>query len=138
MYSGSLEDRTAIRELAEVYADGVVMMDKDIWGSVWAENATWDFMGNVFEGRDAIVELWLGAMSAFDAVSFQCMPCAIDVDGDTATGRVQTQEILKNKDGSTRHLGGLYTDRLAKIDGQWLYTHRAFEIIAEFRPEEEN
>ncbi len=136
MYSGSLEDRTAIRELHEVYADGVVMMDKDIWASVWADDATWDFMGNLIEGKPAIVELWVGAMSAFDKVSFQCMPCALQVDGDTATARVQTQEILKGKDGSTRHVGGLYTDKLAKIGGQWLYTHRAFEIVAEFRPEE--
>ena len=136
MYTGSIEDRTAIRELHEVYADGVVMMDKDIWGSVWAEDATWDFMGNLIEGREAIVGVWLGAMSNFEKVSFQCMPCMTDIDGDTATARVQTQEILKGKDGSTRHLGGLYTDKLAKIDGQWLYTHRSFQVIAEFRPEE--
>lgn len=136
MYTGPLEDRVAIRELHELYADGVVRFDAATWGSVWAENATWDFMGTVLEGREAIVELWLGAMSAFDAVSFQCMPCTIEVDGDTAVSRVQTQEILKGKDGSTRHIGGLYTDRLAKIDGRWLYTHRAFDIVAEFRPEE--
>lgn len=136
MYSGPLEDRLAIRELHELYADGVVRFDAETWGSVWAEDATWDFMGMDFAGKGPIVEMWLSAMSSFEAVSFQCMPCAIEVDGDIATSRVQTQEILKGKDGSTRHLGGLYEDRLAKIDGQWLYTHRAFKTVAEFQPKE--
>lgn len=136
MYKGPMEDRLAIRELHETYADGVVLFDKAIWGSVWADDATWDFMGNLIEGRAAIVEVWLGAMSNFEAVSFQCMPCSIEVDGERATSRVQTQEILKGNDGSTRHLGGLYTDRLAKSDGVWRYTHRAFQVIAEFQPDE--
>ena len=111
-------------------------MDAKTWGSIWTEDATWDFMGQNLKGREAIVEMWLGAMSGFDAVSFSCSPAAIEVDGDTATGRTQTQEILKGKDGSTRHIGGLYDDRLAKIDGQWRFTHRAWSMIVEFQPPE--
>lgn len=73
-------------------------------------------------------------MDQFDAVSFCGVPACIDVDGHTATARTQTQEILKGKYGSTRHIGGLYTDQLAKIDGYWNFTHRAFAFIAEFQP----
>ncbi|MEM8726731.1 MAG: nuclear transport factor 2 family protein, partial [Pseudomonadota bacterium] len=73
----------------------------------------------------------------FDAVSFSCVPASIEVDGDTATSRVQTQEVLKGKDGSTRMIGGLYTDELEKRDGNWVYTKRAFQIIAEYNPEGE-
>jgi len=134
MFSGPIEDRLAIRELNDTYGDGVVRMDAQTWGSVWAEDATWHFMGQELEGREAIVGLWTGAMSNFDAVSFSCAPASIEVDGDTATSRIQTQEILKGKDGSTRHIGGLYTDQLAKKDGQWLFTHRAWELIVEFQP----
>ena len=104
MFTGPLEDRLAIRELNDVYGDGVVRKD--------------------------------GAMSQFDAVSFSCSPASIEVDGDTATARVQTQEILKGKDGSTRHIGGLYTDRLARIDGDWRFTHRGWEMIVEFQAKE--
>lgn len=138
MFTGPLEDRLAIRELHEIYGDGVVRFDKDTWGSVWADDADWDFMGMDIKGRDQIVEVWLGAMSNFDAVSFSCVPAAIEVNGDTATSRVQTQEVLKGKDGSTRMIGGLYTDELAKRDGRWVYTKRAFQIIAEYNPTEEN
>ncbi len=136
MFTGPIEDRLAIRELHETYGDGVVRFDAETWGSVWADDADWDFMGVELKGREAIVELWLGAMSNFDAVSFQCVPASIEVDGDKATSRCQTQEVLKGKDGTTRMLGGLYTDELEKRDGQWVYTKRAFKIIAEYNPVE--
>lgn len=134
MFSGPIEDRLAIRELAEVYGDGVVRIDPETWASVWAEDAQWDFMGTLLEGREAIVAMWLQAMSGLDAVSFQCLPAAIEVAGDTAIARVQTQEVLKFKDGTTRMVGGLYTDRLVKREGRWLYSYRSFQIIAEYTP----
>jgi len=89
------------------------------------------------EGREAIVQTWQGAMGNFDRVSFSCVPSMIAVDGDTAIARCQTQEVLKGKDGSTRMIGGLYSDRLAKREGAWVYTHRAFEIVAEYNAQEE-
>ncbi len=138
MFAGPIEDRLAIRELHETYGDGVVRFDAETWGSVWADDADWDFMGMELKGREAIVELWLGAMSNFDAVSFQCVPASIEVDGDKATSRCQTQEVLKGKDGSTRMLGGLYTDELEKRGGQWVYTKRAFKVVAEYNPAEES
>ncbi|MEP3422681.1 MAG: nuclear transport factor 2 family protein [Erythrobacter sp.] len=136
MFKGPIEDRLAIRELHEVYGDGVVRFDAETWGSVWADDADWDFLGMQLKGREAIVEVWLGAMSNFEAVSFQCVPASIEVDGNTATSRCQTQEVLKGKDGTTRMLGGLYTDELEKRDGQWVYTKRAFQVIAEYNPQE--
>ncbi|MBA4007210.1 MAG: nuclear transport factor 2 family protein [Erythrobacter sp.] len=132
MFTGSLEDRVAIQELNGTYADGVVRIDSDTWASVWAEDADWDLMGHQTHGKEAIVTFWNGAMSGLEAVSFHCVPCMIAVTGNTAKARVQTQEILKPKDGKARHVGGLYEDELAKIDGQWLFTSRTFKIIAEF------
>ena len=135
MFTGPAEDRQAIAELNGVYADGVVRKNAETWATVWAEDATWDFFGNLFEGRDAIVGFWEQAMSGLEAVSFHCVPCMIDITGDTATSRVQTQEILHMKDGKTRVVGGLYEDELKKIDGQWLFSHRKFGIVAEYNPE---
>ncbi len=136
MFRGPAEDRQAIAELNGTYADGVVRFDAGTWGSVWAKDATWDFFGQIFEGREAIVGFWEQAMSGLDAVSFHCVPCMIEVTGDTATSRVQTQEILLMKDGDTRVVGGLYEDRLAKTDGQWRFSHRKFQIVAEYNPQE--
>lgn len=134
MFRGPAEDRQMIAELNGTYADGVVRKDAGTWGTVWADHATWDFFGNLFEGKQAIVGFWEQAMSGLEAVSFHCVPCMIEVTGNTAIARVQTQEILHVKDGTTRVVGGLYEDRLAKIDGQWLFTHRKFGIVAEYHP----
>ncbi|ODS94224.1 MAG: hypothetical protein ABS49_12240 [Erythrobacter sp. SCN 62-14] len=132
MFSGPLEDRLAIRELNGTYADGVVRIDPETWGSVWADDAHWNLMGHEVNGKEAIVAMWNGAMIGLEAVSFQCIPCMIEVTGNTARSRVQTQEILKPKDAPARHVGGLYDDELAKIDGEWRFTSRTFRIVAEF------
>ena len=132
MFTGPLEDRVAITELNGTYADGVVRIDADTWATVWADDADWDLMGHQTKGKEAIVAFWNGAMSGLEAVSFHCVPCMIEVAGNTAKARVQTQEILKPKDGKARHVGGLYEDELAKIDGKWLFTSRKFKIVAEF------
>ncbi len=132
MFTGPMEDRQAITELNGTYADGVVRMDPETWGSVWADDAYWNLMGHEVTGKEAIVGFWNQAMSGLAAVSFQCIPCMIEVTGNTARSRVQTQEILKAKEGPARHVGGLYEDELAKIDGAWRFTSRKFRIIAEF------
>ena len=132
MFTGPLEDRVAIQELNGTYADGVVRIDAETWASVWAEDADWDLMGHQTKGKADIVAFWNGAMSGLEAVSFHCVPCMIEVTGNTAKSRVQTQEILKPKDSKARHVGGLYEDTLAKIDGRWLFTSRTFKIVAEF------
>ena len=135
MFTGPIEDRVAITELNGTYADGVVRIDAETWASVWADDAHWNLMGHTVDGKDAIVAMWQGAMGGLDAVSFQCVPCMIQVTGDTATARVQTQEILKPKDAPTRHVGGLYEDELRKVDGQWRFTKRVFRIVAEHLPQ---
>ena len=61
--------RDPIAELVHLYADAVVHHDGDQWGATWAEDAHWELgrHGRV-EGRAAILELWHGAMTGFNAV----------------------------------------------------------------------
>ena len=134
MFKGLLEDRNAIRELHETYGDAVVRANAEDWGKVWTQDAHWNLMGTAVDGREAIVALWSQAMGAFEAVSFHCIPSATLVDGDRATGRCQTQEYMKLKDGTTRAIGGLYEDEMVRVDGRWLYAKRVFRIVAEFQP----
>ena len=136
MFTGPLEDRIAIRELHETYGDAVVRADAEDWGKVWTEDAQWTLMGTTVDGREAIVTLWKQAMSALEAVSFHCIPSATLIDGDRATGRCQTQEYMKYKDGKTRAIGGLYEDEMVKRDGVWRYTRRVYRMIAEYNPQE--
>jgi hypothetical protein len=41
-FTGPLEDRIAIRELLETYADAVCHVDAEGWGATWAEDGTWE------------------------------------------------------------------------------------------------
>lgn len=129
-FTGSIEDRLAIRELHDSYCDAVLRRDPDDWGALWTEDAVWSLMGTEVIGRENIVNLWNGAMSAFDAVSFLGIPASLDVNGDTASGRYQTHEVLVEK-GVTRMAGGRYDDEFRKVDGQWLYSKRIFNIVAQ-------
>lgn len=131
MFTGPLEDRIAIRELHDSYCDAVLRQDPNDWGSLWAEDAIWSLMGTEVVGRDNIVNLWNGAMSNFDAVSFVGTPASIEVNGDSASGRYQTHEILV-ENSEPRVAGGRYDDSFIKLDGKWLYSKRVFNIVAQF------
>lgn len=129
-FTGSIEDRLAIRELHDSYCDAVLRRDPDDWGALWTEDAVWSLMGTEVVGRENIVNLWNGAMSAFEAVSFLGISGSLEVAGDTASGRYQTHEVLVEK-GVTRMAGGRYDDEFRKVDGQWLYSKRIFNIVAQ-------
>ena len=137
MFKGPLEDRIAIAELHQTYADAVVRADASDWSKVWTEDAHWNLMGMEVDGRDAIVALWQQAMGGLEAVSFHCIPSMTVVDGDRAMGRCQTQEYMKVKDGTTRAVGGLYEDEMIKREGQWYYTSRIFRVVVEYNPAKE-
>lgn len=130
MFSGQLEDRIAIRELHDSYCDAVLRFDADDWGALWTQDAVWSLMGTEVVGRENIVNLWNGAMGAFDAVSFVGIPASLEVKGDTASGRYQTHEILV-ENGEPRIAGGRYDDEFIKQDGRWLYSKRIFNVVAQ-------
>ena len=130
-YTGPIEDRLAIRELVETYNDAVQQRDKERWAATWAENSKWHFMGSIIEGREAIVQTWLGAMNNLPYVNFFAIPGMIAVDGEAAIARVYVREFLVLPDESTKSLHGIYTDTLQKIDGQWKFTERAYKVLKE-------
>lgn len=128
-FIGPLEDQIAIRSLHETYADAVFRRDTQQWKNCWAEDSIWDLMGHIVEGRDAIVQMWEGAMAGFAFVGFFSQVGEIIIDGNTATGRVFTHEFLENTDGSERRPVGRYDDHYIKQNDQWLYQKRIFQVL---------
>lgn len=132
MYKGAAEDRLAIRERIESYSDAVFRHDADAWIANWAEDGVWHLpaLGLDLTGRPAIRAAWEQAMSAFAMAGFFAVPGAIEINGDMATARSYTQEILVAKDGGgVRKIVGAYDDTLVKRDGQWLFTRRAYNVL---------
>jgi len=128
-FEGPLEDRVAIRELIETYADAVFQRDEAAWGATWAEKSSWSLGGLEVEGRANIVGLWRQAMAGFPFAAFVATPGAISVSGDRGTARVYATEVLGLPDGKTRRIIGQYNDALVKENGKWLFQRRDYKIL---------
>lgn len=129
--TGPLEDRIAIRETLEAYADAVFRRDGDAWGATWAENAEWDLAGTQVSGKANIVGLWTTAMKGFSFVAFFVQAAEIRIDGARAQVRSYTVEELVETGGNFRHIVGRYDDEMVKTDGRWLFARRTYRILRE-------
>jgi uncharacterized protein (TIGR02246 family) len=135
LFTGPVEDRLAIRERIETYSHAVFLHDADLWISNWAEDAVWHLpsAGVDLGGRANIRAAWEQAMGAFSLAGFFAVPGAIEVEGDTATARSYTQEILVLKEGGMRRIVGAYDDTLVKRDGTWLFARRSYTVLHDER-----
>ena len=132
VFTGPAEDRLAIRELLETYADAVTRCDAAAWGATWAEDAEWSLPDypeiGTTSGRAAIVAMWVEAMKHYPGIIFQAWPGSIEIDGDRATVVSYTSEVY-DQDGATKRDRGVYHDMCVKENGQWLFQHRTFKNI---------
>lgn len=131
-FTGPFEDRLAIRELLETYADAVTRCDSEAWGATWAEDAEWSLpdypeLGTT-KGRPAIVAMWIEAMKAYPGIMFEAWPGSVEVSGDSAVMRSYTSEVY-DQDGITMRDRGVYEDTCVKIEGKWLFKSRSFRNI---------
>ncbi len=131
-FTGPAEDRLAIRELLETYADAVTRLDAVAWGSTWAEDGEWSLpdypeLGTT-KGRQAIVAMWTEAMKSYPGIMFEAWPGSIEVDGDRAIVRSYTAEVYDQGDVTLRDRG-VYEDVCVKVDGRWLFKSRSFRNI---------
>jgi uncharacterized protein (TIGR02246 family) len=131
-FEGPIEDRLAIRELLDSYADAVCRVDAEDWGATWAEDSVWalpDYpeLGEI-RGKAAIVEMWKGAMTQYPGIVFTASVGSIEVKGDTAIVRSYTSEVY-DQDGATKRDRGRYEDVCVKQDGKWLFKSRSFRNV---------
>jgi uncharacterized protein (TIGR02246 family) len=132
-FSGPIEDRLAIRELMDIYADAVNQRDAELWGSTWAEGSSWKLpvipgMENI-AGKENIVAAWNAGMAMFPFIFMSISVGDIQVDGDTATARAYTTEVGTTLDGTEIRPRGQYDDKLIKVDGEWLFIERIFNSL---------
>lgn len=131
-FTGPAEDRLAIRELLEAYADAVCRCDANDWGDLWADDAVWSlpdypqYPDTI--GRPAIVAMWIEAMKAYPGILFQAWPGSIEVAGDRAVVRSWTSEVY-DQGGKVHRDRGRYEDVCVKRDGRWLFQSRSFRNV---------
>jgi ketosteroid isomerase-like protein len=122
-------DELAIRDLVARYIDAVNRYHQADWAATWSETAHWNLMGMEVEGREAIVGLWGGAMASFDFALMMLNSGTLQIDGDSATGRWYITEHIKPKEGAANITLGVYDDEYRKEDGQWLFSHRRYNVM---------
>jgi uncharacterized protein (TIGR02246 family) len=131
-FTGPAEDRLAIRELLDTYADAVTRRDAAAWGATWAEDAEWSLPDypeiGTTKGRTAIVAMWTEAMKGYPGIMFEAWPGSIEIDGDSAVMRSYTAEVY-DQNGTTLRDRGQYEDICVKVNGQWLFASRSFRNI---------
>lgn len=133
-FSGPAEDRLAIRELIEAYADAVTRNDATAWIATWAEDSIWSLPDGTGawitpRGRHAVLDVWTQAMKRFPGVFFQAWPGSVVIEGDRAELRSYTRETFRTDAGVTT-VCGIYDDECVRTDGCWLFRRRVFSASA--------
>ena len=131
-FTGPAEDRLAIRDLLDAYADAVTQRDAAAWAATWARNSEWTLLDfpeiGTIKGRDAIVAMWTEAMKGFPGLVFQAWPGSIEIEGERAVVRSYTSEVY-DQAGITKRDRGVYDDVCVRVDGRWLLERRAFRYL---------
>lgn len=127
--TGPLEDRILIRERMSDYADSMFQCDLDAWLANFTEDCLWHGNGMEMRGLEALAASWPNLWAPLLRIAYYTETAAIYVDGDRATARCYSRQIMFRKDGKVDKLAGLYHDKLVKRDGTWLFYEREFEFI---------
>jgi ketosteroid isomerase-like protein len=143
-FSGPLEDRVAIRELMDTYADAVSRIDAEAWAACWVDDgAVWSIpfypqIGTI-EGKEKMLAIWVEAMKTFAGDNFVMTPGSIEVLGDRAKVTAYTSEAYDIGNTIFRDRG-YYEDLCVKIDGRWYFKERTFHLrhrqTFEIKPED--
>jgi hypothetical protein len=118
--------RDSIEALVHRYSDAVVHSNREQWANTWAVDATWDLgKGRRVEGRDAILDMWITAMTRFDAVVQTVMNGSVDLDTDAGTGRWYIHELMQRSSGERGLMVGHYDDHYVRTADGWRFAERA-------------
>ena len=123
-------DELAIRDLVSRYCDAVIRSDANDWGNTWAEDASWEVMGNVAKGREQIVATWKSLMSMFTFVAQFPHHGVLQIEGDRGKGRWMVTEHGRTEKGDNSTLTmGMYADEYVRVDGRWYFASRKFNLM---------
>lgn len=129
--TASAAERLAIEDLVNRSLAGVMRKDLALWGNTWADNAFWkiDLLDQPARGRTAIVNVFETIISRMEFVSMTAFVTDVAVDGERATGKAYSQELIFPKSGGVKLLCGCFHDEYVRDGGQWYFQSRIYETL---------
>jgi len=126
----AIADRVEIEALRGEFTDAAMMRDYDRFASLFTHDGAVRMPDIPAElaGREEIragIERMQGEWEFFVQTTH---PGAIEVDGDTASGRAYIQELGSLRDGRSVLNYAIYHDRYRRTPDGWKFTERVYEI----------
>lgn len=119
-----IEDRQEIEQLRARYCH---LLDDCAWPefiALFTEDGVFQGLKERIEGREALMQFFSVEVPKLAEKFWHfCTNGTVEIDGDTATGRI-TLEYLSVTDGVSYVAAGHYDDVLQRVDGQWRFKSR--------------
>lgn len=128
-FTGPLEDRIAIRELHDTYADAGFRGDMEQWLGCFADGCSWVTPHGEMHGKEQLKATWDLIFSNLGALGFFTVMGGVEVNGDSATDRAYIREVFLAKDGSMEKLVGRYDSQLVRENGAWKFMRREYSVL---------
>lgn len=126
-----LLDRAALRQTAELYAQGADRRDKAVWSEILTSDCVLSGPGFELQGLPAALGSLDFLAATFAATQHKVHNQTVRIDGDAASGETYcTADHLQETDGE-RTLSSWairYQDQWRREAGQWRFTRRTLVI----------
>jgi hypothetical protein len=126
----SIADRVEIEALRGEFTDAAMMRDPARAASLFTPDGALR-MPNIpaeLVGREEIRAGGERLQSRWEFFVQITHPGTIQLDGDTATGRVYIQELARTRDGRQGLNYAIYHDRYQRTSEGWKFTERVYEV----------
>jgi ketosteroid isomerase-like protein len=117
-----------IRQLYARFSDVVWRKDRDGCGECFAQDGEWKLAGLHVKGRAEICATFSKLLGACERVLLIMGTPLLQVDGNTASGRVHVTELTRMADGSSAMTIGVYYDRYVQQGDRWYFQWRHFSL----------
>jgi len=135
-------DRLAIQDLLYRYSDAVTRADWDQWETVFVPEVLWESpgLGLRYESRAEFLEVMKGTATSGVLIQTASAPVIRLTGPDRAEATITVHELMRGSTDADSTLGppgtelnfeqyGVYFDDIARIGGEWKFTHRLFVPI---------
>jgi ketosteroid isomerase-like protein len=126
----TIADRVEIEALRGEYTDAAMMRDYDRLASLFTDDAVYRIPDANIElaGREAMRAGGVRLADQWEYFVQTTHPGAIELDGDTASGRAYIQELGLLRDGRSMLNYALFHDRYRRTPDGWKFAERVYEV----------